>query len=218
MKLFHLATAGLVLAWLPMCASTVVSDLFGTGGTGESPDLWAVSWTQTSTYTDVTIDAFIGGNGLVAPAEATAYLMSQIGPGTTSADEVTTPPFSIDLPYGPDSFVQLFSNLTLGPGTYYLVIDPTSNFGWGGDTIPAQILGTGVTQNLDGLDSGTIASFAPASSFTAQNSDTRLFSVTGTLSSTGAPSPVPEPSTTVLLAIGLGGLGMLARRRRAHLI
>jgi hypothetical protein len=217
MKLVSLAGAGLALASLPIFASTIVSELGGTGGTGGAPAFAAVDWTQTSTYTDVTIDALLEDDGLVAPAQGVAYLMSKIGPGSTSANEVTSP-FSFSVPYGPGVSKQLFSGLTLGPGTYYLVIEPTSNFAWQEDTAPGQTLSSGVTQGPDELFSKTVATFAPATAFTpqvvigSQNDDTRWFSVTGTLSSTPT-SATPEPSMFVLLAIGLGGL-LVARLRR----
>jgi hypothetical protein len=215
MKLFPITSAALLFAALPIFASTIVSDLGGTGTTDASPAFGAFGWTQTGTFTDVTIDAFIGDLGIVAPATGIAYLMSQIGPGTTAADEVTAPD-SFSLPYGPSGLTQLFTNLTLGPGTYYLVIDPTSNFAWDQDSIPNQTLAPGVTQLPDKLGSNSIAAFAPATSFTSQQTDTNLFSVTGTLSST-ATSPVPEPSMAVLLAIGLGGVSMLKRKRVSQL-
>jgi hypothetical protein len=83
------------------------------GGIGLS-----VSWTQTSTYTDVAIVADVFG--LAAPASDTFYLTRSLGPGTTVADEIAraTPTIN-NLAPGP---LLVFSGLTLGPGTYHLVL------------------------------------------------------------------------------------------------
>src|ERR1051325_9058977 len=81
---------------------------------------FATGWTQTGSYTNVSVSALLyaqSNSGL-----GSAYLMHSIGSATTPADQIAFTPFSV-LPSGNPllaSFIQMFSGLTLGPGTYYL--------------------------------------------------------------------------------------------------
>jgi hypothetical protein len=130
----------------------------------------ASSWTETSTYTDVMISALLT-NG---PAEGTAYLMTHIGPGTTTASEIAEDSFVF--PNAPQ-VESLFTGLTLGPGTYYLVLGSTvsggPNGGWRDAydcgticSYPAPLIvsGAGVSRNTDFISS-SVSAYAPASSF-----------------------------------------------------
>lgn len=84
-------------------------------------------------FQEVSVSAEIdpNGNGSTHTAIGTAYLTTRIGPGTTTANQLASVPFSvtgIDTPV----LTTLFSGLTLGAGTYYLVLSspPNESAGW----------------------------------------------------------------------------------------
>ena len=66
----------------------------------------------------VNISARLGNGG--GHAYADAFLMRRIGPGTTEKDEVGRIPFDLAYPY--EGWVDLFTNIELDAGTYWLVI------------------------------------------------------------------------------------------------
>jgi hypothetical protein len=96
----------------------------------------ASSWTSARTYSDVDIAALLTGGG-----QGVAYLMTQIGPGTTIASEIARNSFSFPSSIAP---VSLFSGLTLPAGTYYLVLASSGGGGW-----------------RDAYDCGSICSYPP---------------------------------------------------------
>lgn len=134
--------------------------------------------------------------------------MDAIGPGTSFAANgivsgtVTTPTNPTD--------VLLFQLASLGPGTYYLVLDsPTPNTGWQYN-FPFQsnfATDTGVSYLGSEWATGTNinTSYAPGSSFSGISYPVE-FQVTGTVAS-------PEPATFGGVAIALVGLTTLARRK-----
>ena len=83
----------------------------------------------------------------VGVTSARAYLLTQIGPGTTSANEIasglyTAPEISVEAHSDLDSapYTLLFSGLNLAPGTYYLVLEGpagqfANNYEWLGDRL-----------------------------------------------------------------------------------
>jgi hypothetical protein len=133
----------------------------------------ASSWSSTITYTNVSIAAMVAGTPLGA-VPGTAYLTTRIGPGTTTADEIARTNFLFPTPTG---LVTLFSNLTLPPNTYYLVLGssvPEGKQGLWLDAFtcdptmcvpPTVTVGAGVARNEDFLVGGTIAAHTPASGF-----------------------------------------------------
>jgi hypothetical protein len=132
----------------------------------------ASSWTSPRTYTGVTIAALLtSGVG----QQGTAYLTTQIGPGTTTASEIARDNVSFPSSVSP---VTLFSNLTLLAGTYYLVLSsPISQSGGGwrdaydcgsicSYPTPTITLDLGVVRNTDFLAAGgSVDAYAPASGF-----------------------------------------------------
>jgi hypothetical protein len=188
---------------------TIISATGGQNGQAILASPVGESWTQTGAYTGVTISAnLIGGAGKTA----TAYLMNQIGPGTTALNEVTAP-FLISDSIAASTSITLFSGLTLSAGTYYLLIDGTNApnpLGWPGTISPTYTEDGGVSGVQELGVSGTEASFSPASTFST-TSTAVFFTVTGT---PGATSTAPEPGTLAMLGVGCAGLIVVARRRR----
>ena len=215
-KLFWFgALSALIGGWSAQAGPiTIVSDA-GSPGNGQhilSP-VAGETWTQTGTYSGVTIQASLVGSGdFVNALTGTAYLMSQVGPGTTTANQLATP-FAISLASGLTN-VTLFTGLTLGPGTYYLLINGgTLPVGWGVTSTPSFTTDAGISGIAELTLSGGQAGYAPASSFTTPTSGEQfLFTVTGT-PVTG--SPTPEPGTSALIATGIAALALIRRKRAA---
>jgi hypothetical protein len=200
-------------------AATIVSvDPFlgaahGGLGVGAANQFPAVSWTQTSTYTDVVIKAWVGHNDL-EQAPVTAWLTQSIGPGAAPGSElaqtaVVFPDFSV--PYA----TTVFSGQTLGPGTWYLLMSAAPNFsnGWGQGSPGSAVTGTGVTLNEAIFTYGALANFAypPASDFVFinQGGSGLAFSVEGT----EVIGTIPEPASLVLTGTGLLALIRIGHRR-----
>src|SRR5271170_4119625 len=109
---------------VPLDAETIISTDVGTTGCCYSIlNIYNAEggWSLSNTFDDVTITAEIDpgtGSGL----SGTAYLMTQIGPGTTVADQIGSATFTASgLTFTPQ-LNTLFTDLTLGPGNYYLVL------------------------------------------------------------------------------------------------
>lgn len=178
---------------------------------GESQQIIAVGWTDSSAENDVVIDTTVGDG--VAGSSVTAYLMDQIGPGTTSANQLASVTF---VPTLTPENIQLF-NLNLAAGTYYVVFTGNvtgAGLGYAntgsnlteGPTVSSAY--EGVVNVIPGNSHGTLNAYAPASTF----SDT-----TGEISSFGDSifvGTVPEPSTFVLIAAGLAAVTLRRRISR----
>ena len=140
--LFLLPTA------ISLRAATVVEVSGGSGGPGNR--VFATSWTQANTFDSVSITA--GLYGVVPdlhtpPVIATAWLTTAIGSGATIADHVATTSITSSTMVL-DPAVPLFSGLTLGPQTYYLVLLISSGSNAAGITendSPTPVTGVGVT-------------------------------------------------------------------------
>jgi hypothetical protein len=201
-------------------AGTIVS-VTGTGdanftlGGSDQDEVLESSWTTLGTYFDVSIAADVGANDSSSPS-ISAYLTTGIGPTETGADLIQGITFD---PSTDNEIDTLFSGLTLGPGTYYLVLiggdlDSTESVWWGTDAGTAATTGAGVTFGGDGFAAngvglGVNGTYPPASDFNSAPGMGLLFQVTG--------DTAPEPGSFSLILIG-GPAGLwLWRRRRSAL-
>jgi hypothetical protein len=207
-----------LLLWTAVAVNAASSLVAGTiysvtgplisGGAIDSNQSVGVSWTQTIAYSDVLISATVNGS---MTDVLTAYLTTNIGPGTTVANEITHA--SVVFP-GP-SFTNLpLLNIPLLPaGTYYLTLSSSGLTGGLAETTsPSQIIGMGVTRNPDYYTS-TPAAYPPGSSGFLGPPIAGLF----VFSATG--NAVPEPAAGTLVAttsIGLLLRRALTRRADSH--
>jgi hypothetical protein len=171
-RLSLLLSAGILLPLSQglLYADTLVSVSSSSGiGMSIAPPL-AVSWTQADTYQNVQISVFFAGN--LVPGNVggpvTAYLVNDIGPGVSAKTVINSTSLS-STPFG---LQPVFSNLRLGPGTYYLVIGATApnSVGWGVVTVaPPDMNGNvtvvpdinGVTSYSSGTGTDYTAPFRP---------------------------------------------------------
>ena len=79
-----------VTVLLSITDSTLPVDRGGYFVGGQFSNVVAVSWTQTDSFSDVTIHADLAGQGPSFDS-GTAYLMTAAGPGTTALSEVVAP-------------------------------------------------------------------------------------------------------------------------------
>lgn len=186
-SLLALVSVAAVVSLAPCQAATLVSVTGNNGvNTAESNYVFAASWTFGVDHTGVSVSGVFGGVG-----EGRAYLMRDIGPGITVASQVATVDFI------PTSFmgatVNLFQNVDLVAGTYFLVIQGLDGFGVDWRIGTASSTAENVTLNSAEYSYG-IAPYAPASGF-VNDANQRVFTVSGN-------AVVPEPATTGLALVG----------------
>ncbi len=179
--------------------------------------LWVTSWTQTTGYQNVTItapliDATAGGP--IGGTEGTVYLVNQVGPGTTAANNVA-PPITISGLTSAASTQTLWTGLTLPAGTYYVLWDSVhlSSCSMCPSILnsPTISVGTGVTSLPITTTPTAPASFPPATGgLTAATFAGEGFAltVTGNPAGSAPPAPTPAPTSLVLLLTGLCGAGI----------
>jgi len=104
---------------VPAFASTIVANTGDDDATesGDASDWIAEGWSQAGSYTDVTVKATLSQLVIgTQHGKGFAFMEEQVGNHAVQLDSTT---FTF-----PDnnSQVTLFSNLSLGPGTYYLAL------------------------------------------------------------------------------------------------
>jgi len=176
-----------------------------------------VGWSLPGAASNITISAYISSG-----AQVTAYLTTQIGPGTTVSNEVR----SITLTGASDSTNQptvIFSGLTLSAGNYYLTVTSTATTPAANtprwyevDTAPGPYV-TNVAGGATGLFEGatnTPAGYPPASTFNDLRSgqqtgspawDALLFDVAAVDTSSLPAATVGNPYTATVTATGCAG-------------
>jgi len=195
---------------------------------------FVTSWTQTNTWSNVTIAMPLldGRPGNPDGTEGYAYLVNRVGPGTTAAHNMAPPLIVTGLG---SSFADttLWTGLTLPPGTYYLILvpitaDPTSISPAipSAPNSPSYATGPGVAvvQNTVQLPNNVPIDpiFPPASPFAVFDEAVPSNFITYV---SGDPGPLPQPTATPVPTLGhaalallsgvLGAAGWLNRRRKA---
>ena len=185
-----------------------------TNGPAVGGQNFGVSWSQTSTYTAVSVTALVGlvvgeTPSPVAPLEA--YLTTSLGTGTTVADEVASVN-NLVMPDTPTDLV-LFSGLTLGPGTYFLTLvekGPITPYVWfrttGAPTVTTDI---GVTRGFEYTSPSNLPAYPPGDGPFVYPPINLEFAVTG------VQQVVPEPSSLVGAGVLIVCMVFL-KRRSAH--
>jgi hypothetical protein len=223
MSILRLAVAALCVSF-PVCAETIIS----TGVGPDGPAVYAMQfeeqgWTQTQTYTDVSIEVALYSWTPGAAFDGTAYLTNSIGPGAVqqALDKAT---YSGETADSTPEMITLFSGLTLGPGTYYLTLASTDNIGiqpgaiWDMECRSCSItLDSGVTllsQNFASAQSEN-GSYPPGSNFAASSPALNL-TVTGQGADIVVPVNSPEPASWLAVMAGLAAAAYASIRRRGR--
>jgi len=167
----------LVLFALAVSTLSNAATILSVNGPGEPAGcvaIWAgqgyrVGWTQADTYDAVSVSATLTSWG-IAGQTGRAYLTTQIGAGTTVANEIAST--NLTFPLNPASLV-LFQGLHLPPGSYYLSIigdSPSLSSCWNG------FIATNVVTALDvislgcfGAAGGIVSPYFPSSPVFADN-------------------------------------------------
>jgi len=206
-----------IIACTPTFADSILDITPDTGASGfrlggPISQVETMSWSQSSTYTGVNIDALAGsidGN----PEVISAYLSTSIGPSATSADlvasaNVTAPAYVPGTPFSP---LSIFTNLTLGPGNYYLTLfnpDTTGNVHlvWGRST-STPVFGSGVSSNGEffatTIDPTPGVSVNTATPWQSSFDTSPYYDFAMTVDGSPVPSTSVLPATIVLLLFGL---------------
>ena len=164
----------------------------------------AYGWTTTASFEQVLISATVGGYSL-SPDETfgpiSAYLMTQIGPGTTTLEQVAATSFT------PDSIEEthtFFSGLSLLAGSYFLVMTgpaTTNNQYWVAEVPSTLAEDPSVTQVFYEVSAtqGAGSTYAPASTFEDDSIDLQI----GEIGFLVTVASVPEPSSFGLVFVGV---------------
>jgi hypothetical protein len=217
-----------ILSLASLTAQTTIVSQTGAALSGFNTTSYA-SWTQTSAFSGVSIFGFFvnqNPSGAGAAATGTAYLTTQVGAGTTVAQQIATAPISTTATVGTST--QLFSGLNLPAGTYFLVVSPTAgvagpntlnwstNFNVNGVTVTTA---AGVTANPDFQLFGVAAAYPPASTFNSNKGKILLYSVLAGVAgavTAAAGAPLLTGWGMLILAVLLGLSGMWLVRKHAH--
>jgi PEP-CTERM motif len=171
--------------------------------------VFEAGWSQSSTFSDMSIAAKLDGGG--GTVTGTAYLTTRIGPGTTVADEVARYDYTVTSPQFQPELKTLFSGLTLGPDSYYLVISGSGTLaGWEttGSIFPVTAPGVEVVHRRQ-TSFSPVAPYPPATNFgreTASDFRDTYFQYIVT--------SIPEPGTMTLCLLGAGAALICRVRKR----
>ena len=205
--------AELILGMTPLTGGGLGSGVYGDG----SGRAYVQPWSMVDGYSNVTIIAAVSQWGPIS-SPGTAYLMTAIGPAATTLDIVAQTGYTAVAQQG--GWTTIFTGLTLPPDDYYLMLigglitdAPGSELAnvWGFADFDqlTLVMAPGVTPAAY-LDSVTLNSgFPPSSTFHANGVWPTGGAALG-LQVLGD-TVVPEPSTSVLLLVGI--IGLTAGRR-----
>ncbi|MBM3764526.1 MAG: PEP-CTERM sorting domain-containing protein [Acidobacteria bacterium] len=192
------------IARLP--AATIIDNYNATLGAAHTLQSAAVAFNLSIGYAEVQVAGrlYTGtGSGEFGLSQGTATLLDALGPGTTP-NIIAQNTFSTDFsnPNNAAPSIVFFSGLSLNPGTYYLVLQASANNSnpivW--QTTPnGPVVGNGVTSVFNFVAAAQNATFT-SQYFPVDTIDKVQYLVTGR----EVTGDVPEPSTWVLLAVGLG--------------
>jgi hypothetical protein len=168
--------------------------------------VYYASWSQTSAYNNVSVSIDLTAED--GSGTATVYLTTQVGTGTTAAQEIAHATVNTG-----GIGVNVFNGLTLPAGTYYLVADLTNGTSaWSSNTTGIVTAAAGVTENSDSNGSAA-AAYPPASTgLTPSGLKDRGYSVSGNLAPVTV--PVMSPSAMIVMTILLIGSALFIIRRR----
>jgi hypothetical protein len=189
-------------------AATVVAVEGPTNFTGSIGNNQAqtAGFTTGQAYSDVRISALLSG---LSTEAFDAYLTTDIGPGTTVADQVafTTVNFA-----GSSTVTTVFSGLSLPAGIYYLTLfNPrNTNGGWASTESPVVTAEPGSSHVFSGyfITNDNPLPFPPAASFvdlTENSGRTHIYSVETVV--------IPEPASVILTLAGLCVVAIRVRMR-----
>jgi len=196
---------------LSVTGPTSGSSGIGLEGTPGDEEAGAVQFTTTG-FSNATVSVQL--EGLSQSQTISAWITNQIGPGTTTPTNVLAST-TFAGPAFADTLENAFTGLTLGAGTYYLVLSALlapNDTGWDLTKNPPTVTGTPENSYVQSWgNSGVSGPFAPAGVIsqisTDPNDDNFIFSITTS-------SPTPLPAALPLFVTGLGAMGLLARRRK----
>ena len=199
-------------------ADTVISVNGGIGSWGaqgvgpivEDFEYLCSYWTFTASFSNLAYSVAPGSFEILkTTTTANFYLMNAVGPSATAANVIWSGSGAFLAGGFADGSTPIFSGLTLGPGTYYFIIDPSQLVAW----LPVApyasdgkvtITSANVTFNgtLSPIYNEANVQFPPASSWgvagygTPPGSGDGLEDLGFTLSGSSA---IPEPSTAALV-------------------
>ena len=219
-----LFVALLIASWpqLIMAADPIIITVTSPPGLStliDEASIVSTSWSQSKPYTGVSIAILVDSAIVGQTPMAHAYLTTQIGPGTTTIDEIAHTRFTVPAnlpvcsPASCGAMVTLFSGLTLGPGNYFVTLSPDpmsiGAVGWFPALPPTVLVDAGVSQR-ESFSASAVAPYPPANAFGVLQVAMNIV-VTATPAFAGIPGKANCHGQTVsALARQFGGLDRAA--------